>query len=468
MPRINKPSMNKSKKASSKKISLACVVLAAGMGTRMKSSLPKVLHPIAGLPMVSHVVSVAEKLGAAKIVTVIAPKMDAVEKAVAPHSVAIQKIARGTGDAVKAALPALKELTNKNSAADILVLYGDVPCIQLETLKKLKAYHGKTKAGITVLAFRPPQPTGYGRIILNADKTLHKIVEEKDATADEKKIELCNSGIMIIKAAHLEKWVSKIKPNNAQKEFYLVDLPEIAAKEGMKTYVAEGSYDELRGVNTRAQLSELEQIWQNRKRQEMMDQGVTLQDPQTVYFSCDTEIAQDVVIGPCVVFGSNVKIASNVEIRAYSHLEGVMVEQDVVIGPFARIRPDTVLGKGSRIGNFVEVKNAQLGEGVKANHLSYIGDAEIGTGTNFGCGAITVNYDGISKNKTTVGRDVMVGCNVNLVAPVTVNNGAYVAAGSTITEDVPENALAVGRSRAILRDGWADSYHQSKKKKKKS
>lgn len=442
--------------------SLACVILAAGKGTRMKSSMAKVLHPLAGLPIVSHVVETARALSASKIITVIAPNMDDVAAAVAPNPTVVQKIAKGTGDAVKAALPALKGFKG-----DVLVLYGDVPAITSESLKKLISHHRKTRAGITVLGMTPPNPTGYGRLVLNKDGTLQNIVEEADANSAQKKITLCNSGIMVIDGAKLNLWLGRIKPNNKQKEFYLVDLPAIAAKDGYKTAVIEAPYDETRGVNNRVQLAEIEKIWQSRKRIQMMESGVTLQDPDTVYFSADTKIKNDVVIGPGVVFGPGVSIDSNVEIRAYSHLEGVIIQSDVTVGPFARIRPNTVLAQGSRIGNFVEVKNSKLAKGVKANHLSYIGDAFIGEDTNFGCGAITVNYDGINKNKTTIGKNVMVGCNVNLVAPVTVQDGAYVAAGSTITEEVPADALVVARARAIVRDGWAHDYHKAKSKKKK-
>lgn len=428
---------------------LAVVILAAGKGTRMKSDLAKVLHPIAGLPMIEHIIKTAESLSPKKIVVVLSPGMDDVAAAVAPHTVAIQKEQLGTGDAVKAALSELGDFKGQ-----ILVLFGDVPLVTSATLTGILEHHRRGKNfGATVLAMAPPNPTGYGRIFQNADGTLKKIVEEKDATEDEKIVRLCWCGLMVMEGDGLAARMAQIKNNNAQKEYYLVDLPTILAKEGISTGVARGDYYELRGVNSRAQLAEMEMAWQHRKRLSVMESGVTLLDPNTVYFSYDTVIGQDTVIGPNVVFGPETIIKDHVEIRAFCHIEGATIERGAIIGPFARLRPGAEIGPDSKIGNFVEVKNAKLGTGVKANHLGYIGDAEIGDHTNFGCGAITVNYDGKTKSKTTIGKNVMVGSNANLVAPLTIEDGAYIAAGSTVTKNVERDALVIGRAQQITLPG---------------
>jgi bifunctional UDP-N-acetylglucosamine pyrophosphorylase / glucosamine-1-phosphate N-acetyltransferase len=420
---------------------LAILILAAGKGTRMKSAVPKVLHPIAGLPMINHVVRTAQSLKPKHIITVIAPEMDEVAAAVSPHRTALQKQQKGTADAVKAGLDVLGDF-----AGDILVLYADVPLVTGETLNDLIAHHQKGKFGATVLAMAPPNPTGYGRIFQNQDGTLNRIVEEKDATEDEKVIRLCNSGLMVLRGEDLSTHLNQIKNKNAQGEYYLVDLPKILADKNIPTGVIRGDYYELRGVNSRTQLAELEQAFQHRMRLKMMDDGVTLLDPNTVYFHYDTQLAPDCVIHPNVVFGAKVTTESRVTILPFCVLEGVHIKADSSIGPFARIRPNTIIHEHVKIGNFVEIKNAILHHDVKASHLSYIGDAEIGAFSNFGCGAITVNYDGINKHKTIIGDHVMVGSNASLIAPITLENGAYVAAGSTITDDVPADTLAIGRA----------------------
>ncbi len=436
---LKKSSSSPRSRASSE---LAVVILAAGRGSRMKSKTAKVLHPIAGLPMIRHIVRSAEALKPRKIVAVLAPDMDDVAAAVAPHDVAIQKEPKGTAHALKAAMASLEGF-----AGQILVIYGDIPLVTPATLKALLEHHRKGREfGATFLAMAPPDPKGYGRIFQNADGTLARIVEEADATQDEKLVRMVWSGLLVLEGDGLAERLSKIKNNNAQKEYYLVDLPKILQSDGLSTGVIRGDYYELRGVNSRAQLAELEMAWQNRRRLEVMNDGVTLQDPNTVYFNWDTQIGADVTIGANVVFGPDVRIEADVTIRPFCHIEGAVVKSGAVVGPYARLRPGTEIGRDAEIGNFVEIKNAKVGTGAKAKHLSYLGDATLGDHSNFGCGAITVNYDGINKAYTTIGKNVMVGSNSNLIAPVTLGDEAYVAAGSTITKDVPTEALAIGRA----------------------
>lgn len=427
---------------------LAVIILAAGQGTRMKSKLAKVLHPIAGLPMISHIINAASALNPKKIVVVLAPGMDDVAAAIAPHSVALQKQPLGTADAVKAAMTELDGF-----GGQVLVIYGDIPLVTTQTLTSLLEHHRRGDFGATFLAMAPPDPKGYGRIFQNPDGTLARIVEEADATQDEKLVRLVWSGLLVMEGNGLAERLGKIKNTNAQKEFYLVDLPKILQQEKISTGVVRGDFYELRGVNSRAQLAELEMAWQHRKRLEVMASGVTLQDPNTVYFNWDTKIGNDVTIGASVVFGADVTVADDVEIRPFCQIEGAAIKSGATIGPFARLRPGTEIGEEARIGNFVEVKNSKIGKGAKANHLGYIGDAELGAESNFGCGAITVNYDGKVKSKTIIGKNVMIGSNSALIAPITIGDGAYVAAGSTLTHDVPADALAVARARQETKPG---------------
>lgn len=427
---------------------LAVVILAAGQGTRMKSKRAKVLHPIAGLPMINHITRAAEALKPKKIVVVLAPGMEEVAAAIAPHPVAIQTKPLGTADAVKAALSELGGFKGQ-----VLVIYGDIPLVTTQTLTSLLEHHLRGDFGATFLAMAPPDPKGYGRIFQNPDGTLARIVEEADATADEKLVRLVWSGLLVMEGDGLPERLAKIKNTNAQKEFYLVDLPKILQQEKISTGVVRGDFYELRGVNSRGQLAELEMAWQHRKRVEVMASGVTLQDPNTVYFNWDTQIGSDVTIGASVVFGAAVTVADDVDIRPFCQIEGAVIKSGAVIGPFARLRPGTEIGMDAKIGNFVEIKNSKIGAGAKANHLGYIGDAELGAGSNFGCGAITVNYDGKVKSKTIIGKNVMIGSNAALIAPITIGDGAYVAAGSTLTHDVPADALAVARARQDTKPG---------------
>ena len=441
------------------KTPLACIVLAAGSGTRMKSDLPKVLHPLAGRPMISWILDTASQLGAQKIVVVVGPQGDSIKNAVTPHQTVVQKEQLGTADAVKAALPALKGFEG-----DVLVLYGDGPLYRAQTLLTLlETMHKDPQADSAFLSMKPEDPTGYGRMVMSPLGGLAKIVEEKDATADERQLTLCWTGVMCAKKSALETWLPKVNNNNAKGEYYLTTLPELMNAAQRRTVVAHSPLDETLGANTRSELALLEARIQNRLRHAAMDNGVTMIDPATVYLSWDTQLGRDVTIEPHVFFGPNVKIADHVRINAFSHLEGAIVAARSVIGPHARLRPGAIIGADSRIGNFVEVKNSTLGEHVKANHHAYIGDAQIGDGVNFSCGAITVNYDGQDKHKTTIGSNAMIGSNVSLVAPITIGEGAYVGAGSTITKDVPADSLAVARQKPSFIEGWAAARRKKKK-----
>lgn len=442
---------------------LAVIVLAAGKGTRMKSSLPKVMHKIAGLPMISHVIRAAEKLKPAHIITVIAPGMDDVAAAAAPHLCAVQKTQKGTGDAVKSALPYLK-----NFQGDVLILLGDMPLIRTQTLKSLIAARRKNPdIGLAVLGVHLDDPTGYGRMVLNDDGTLDSIIEHKDASAAQKQITLVNTGAFCVDGAELPKWIGAIQNKNAQGEFYITDLPAIAARAARKTaVVVADDAGEVRGCNTRADLAALEYIAQTRLRAASLDGGVTMTDPETVYFSWDTKIGADTVIEPHVVFGPGVSIESGVAIRAFSHIEGASIGKGASIGPFARLRPGAKIGEGAKIGNFVEIKKSAIGARSKIGHLAYVGDTDMGEDVNFSAGAITVNYDGFNKHKTGIGSGAMIGSNVNLVAPVTIGKGAYIAAGSTVAGDVPQDALFVARERGVTKKSWAKNFRAKNKKGK--
>lgn len=443
-----------------KKRRLACVILAAGQGKRMKSGLPKVMHNLAGRPMIGWALETAKSLKPEKIIVVTGPDADELKAYIRPHAVcAAQKKPLGTGDAVKAALPALKGFSG-----DILVLLGDMPLISAATLCALiDAKNGAPKAGLAVLGAVYDPPPAFGRLVTGMDGRLQKIVEDRDCAPAQRKINLCNTGAFCVDGARLPGWLGKIKNRNAQKEFYFTDIVEIAAKDGCAPQIhITKNNDEARGINSRADLAALERIVQGRLRAAAMENGATLTDPDTVYFSWDTRLGRDVTVEPHVFFGPGVKIADGVTVKAFSHLEGVAIEKSASIGPHARLRPGSVIGAGAKIGNFVEVKNATLGAGVKAGHLAYIGDADIGDDVNFSCGAITVNYDGVRKHKTVIGDGAMIGSNVNLVAPLTVGDGAYIAAGSTITKDVPADALAVAREKPFVKEGWAAAKRKKK------
>lgn len=442
---------------------LACVILAAGKGTRMKSALSKVMHPLAGRPMLGWLLDTVRALQPDRVVVVTAPDAPDVRAFAAPHDTVIQHERRGTGDAVKAALPALEGF-----AGDVLILLGDMPLLSAGTLRALVAARRRDeRTGLSVLGGVYAHDTPpFGRLILNEDGALARIVEYKDATPEERSVTLCNTGAFCVDGARLADWVGAIGSDNAQKEYYITDIVAIAAAEGVRAHAhVTHDLDEAMGVNSRADLAALEARMQRMLRLRAMENGATLLDPGSVYFSWDTVLGQDVTVEPHVFFGPGVSVGDGAHIRAFSHFEDCTVEEDVAAGPFARLRPGAVVGRRSRIGNFVEVKNATLGEGVKANHLAYIGDATVGAGVNFSCGAITVNYDGVNKHKTVIGENAMIGSNVSLVAPIAVGDGAYVAAGSTITKDVPADALAVAREKPTVIEGWAATKRARAKKR---
>ncbi len=441
-----------------RKDNLAIVILAAGKGTRMKSEKPKVMHEIAGRPMIGWLIEVAESLKPEKIIVVTAPGMDDVANAAAPHNVVIQTTQRGTGDAVKPALPLLKGFDGK-----VLILLGDEPFLDKSVLEEMIGWNG-----LSVMAVRPLSPKGLGRMIANEDGTLDRIVEEKDATEEQKEIRLCNAGNFCIPSSHLGKWLDQLQPNNAQNEFYLTDVPRIAEKDGYLTYVVETDVQWVWGINTRAELAEHERMAQVMLREKAMANGVTFIDPNTVTLSFDTEIGRDVVVEPNVFFGPGVKVADNVVIHGFSHLENATIEKGASIGPFARLRGGAQLKENVKIGNFVEIKNSVIEAGAKANHLAYLGDAVIGAKSNIGAGTITCNYDGFNKHKTVVGAGVFVGSNSTLVAPLSLGDGSFVAAGSVVTHEVPKDALVVARARQLIKDGWAMLYRNKKKDKKES
>ncbi len=438
---------------------LAVVVLAAGMGTRMKSAIPKVLHKAAGRTLLGHVLHAAKAVDASKVVVVHGPGHDAVIRESAkilPQCLFAEQAERkGTGHAVMMAENALRGFDGT-----VLILYGDVPLIQPDTLRKLLAKLD-AKHALAVLGFIAANPFGYGRL-LGQGGTIVAIREQKDASEAERALSLCNSGIIAITAKHLWPVLRQLKPANAQGEYYLTDVVELMAKDGHACALATCDEAEVAGVNDRLQLSQIETAFQNRLRHKAMLEGATLLAPDTVYFSADTKIGKDVIIEPNVFFGPNVTIGDDVEILASSHIEGAIVANGARIGPFARLRPGAEIGENAHVGNYVEIKKAKLGNGAKANHLTYIGDAVIGAGSNIGAGTITCNYDGYEKHLTDIGENVFVGSNTALVAPVKIGAGANIAAGSVITSDVPADALAMTRSPTTVKEGWAKKYRAIK------
>ncbi len=441
---------------------LRIVILAAGIGSRMKSSKAKVLHELAGRPLISWLIDAAEQLNPEKIIVVTAPQMDDVRAVVAPHDTVIQHKAQGTGDAVKAALPALEGFEG-----DVLVLLGDAPLMAHDTMQDLIDARHLDNAGLAVLGVELEDPYGYGRLIPDKKGKLARIVEEKDCTEQEAAFNVINTGAFCVDGARLKGWLDQLTPNNAQGEYYFTDLPEIAAREGVKTEICiTYDEDEVAGINSRAQLAALEGVVQNALRQRAMDGGATLLDPQSVYFSYDTEIGRDVVIEPHVFFGPKVRIADNVRIKAFSHLEDCQIGEAADIGPYARLRPGADIGEGARIGNFVEIKKTKVGKGSKINHLSYAGDGEIGAGVNIGAGTIFCNYDGFDKHKTVIGDGAFIGSNTTIVAPTHIGDNALIAAGSVVTKDAPSDALYVTRSKPMIKDGWVSRFQAKKKQQK--
>ncbi len=434
----------------------AAIVLAAGSGTRMKSAIPKVMHPVAGRPMIAHLLGALEPLAPAATVVVIGPRMEAVARLVEPAESVVQHPPLGTGDAVRAGLDALAGRLAPNGAIDdVLVLFGDTPLLTAETLSVLLNERRHADAAVVVAALRPDDPGAYGRLVLGPDSALERIVEAADATPEELAIGLVNGGIMAISARHAPDLVAALDRNNAKSEFYLTDIVPVARRRGLECRTIELPADELAGINTRADLAAAEALMQERLRRQAMAAGATLVAPQTVFLSADTRLGRDVVVEPNVVFGPGVAVGDGARIRSFSHLEGAVVGAGAIVGPFARLRPGAVLEDGVHVGNFVEIKEARLGAGAKANHLSYIGDSTVGAGANIGAGTITCNYDGVNKWRTTIGEGAFIGSNTALVAPVEIGAGAIVAAGSVVTRDVPADALTVARGQQVDKPGRA-------------
>jgi bifunctional UDP-N-acetylglucosamine pyrophosphorylase / glucosamine-1-phosphate N-acetyltransferase len=439
------------------------IVLAAGEGTRMRSVLPKVLHPLAGQSLLAHVLEAAPNGAGTAIAVVVGPGHAAVAEAAKKirqdAAIYIQRERLGTAHAVLAAREAIAR-----GADDLLVVFGDTPLISAATFTRLRAPLQKG-AALAVLGFHAKDPTGYGRLIVDGGQ-LVDIREHADATASEREITLCNAGVMAFDGKRALDFIEKIGNANSKREYYLVDAVAIVRKSGLETVVIETSEDEVRGINTKAQLAEAEAVMQARLRKAALDAGVTLIAPETVFLAADTTFGRDVTIEPFVVIGPGVSIADGAVIHSFSHIVQASIGKNASVGPYARLRPGTSLGDGARIGNFVETKAAILEAGVKINHLSYIGDAHVGANTNIGAGTITCNYDGFGKHKTEIGTGAFVGTNSSLVAPVKIGNGAYIGSGSVITKDVPDDALAVERNQQVNREGGAKRYREMKTKAK--
>jgi bifunctional UDP-N-acetylglucosamine pyrophosphorylase / glucosamine-1-phosphate N-acetyltransferase len=437
---------------------IAAVILAAGQGTRMKSDLHKVLHPIAGRPMIMHLMASVDALNPARKVVVVGSGKEQLEAALNGRAeLAVQSPQHGTGHAVQQAEAALSGFDG-----DVLILYGDVPFVPTATMESMVARLNAADApAVVVLAFKPDNVQSYGRVITEkgSDRVV-KMIEHKDATPDERACRLCNSGLMAVKAKDLFGLLARVTNDNAAGEYYLVDIVNIANTDGRHCAVVITDPYDVTGINSRGELAAQERKWQQRRRRQMMAEGVTLIDPESVFFSYNTIIGRDVLIEPNVFFGPGVMIADNVTIRAFSHIEGARIASGAEVGPYARLRPGTVLDEGAKVGNFVEVKKATLGRGAKANHLSYIGDADVGAKANIGAGTITCNYDGFFKYQTVVGAGAFIGSNSALVAPITIGAGAIVGAGSVVTTDVAENALVLVRPGQREKPGWAKRFRE--------
>lgn len=442
---------------------LALIVLAAGKGTRMKSDLHKVLHPIAGRPMLDHLLASAGELGAARTVVIAGHGRDQLEGALAGRAtIAVQEPQLGTAHAVLQAREALAGFEG-----DVLVLYADVPFVRAETMRAmLDRLHGPDSPSVVVLGFEPADALAYGRVIA-ADGIIAKMVEHKDASEAERACRLCNSGLLAARADALFALLDRVGNDNVQGEYYLPDVVNIATADGDAcAVVVTDDPDEVSGVNSRAELAEAEARWQQRRRRRAMDDGATLTAPETVWFAWDTAIGRDVTIEPNVVFGPGVSVADQVTIRAFCHIEGASLASGVEVGPYARLRPGAVLAENAKVGNFVEMKKAVLGKGAKANHLTYLGDAEVGAGANIGAGTITCNYDGYFKHKTIIGERAFIGSNSALIAPVKIGADAIVAAGSAVSRDVADGELRLVRAEQLVKPGWADQFHDAMKRKK--
>lgn len=432
------------------------IILAAGMGTRMKSRLPKAMQRLGNRPMIWHLIETARQV-VDRIVVVIGPGMDDLAKQVAPHETVIQYERLGTGHAAKTGVDVLDE-------GRAVILYADNPLLTVNTMQQLLDAH---KGGhiLSLLGMRPTVPGHYGRVVTGTNGEVERIVEYKDASDAEKNITLCNAGMMCADVSRLKDWLGRITPENAQNEYYLTDIVALAAQQGQVSCV-EGTEAELAGINSRAELAEAENRLQQRLRQKALEQGATLVDPSSIFLDPDTTIANDVVIEPHVFIGPGVTLEEGCVIRAFSHLEGCVVKNGAIIGPYARLRPGTICHENSHVGNFVELKNTELGVGSKANHLTYLGDAQIGVASNIGAGSITCNYDGVFKHKTTIGDRCFIGSNSIMVAPIRIEDDAMTAAGSVITQVVPSGALAFGRARQENKEDKGRALQQALQKKK--
>ncbi|MGJ4919982.1 bifunctional UDP-N-acetylglucosamine diphosphorylase/glucosamine-1-phosphate N-acetyltransferase GlmU [Bradyrhizobium sp. HKCCYLRH2060] len=440
------------------------IVLAAGEGTRMRTSVPKVLHPVAGESLLAHVLAAAPHGDGARVAVVVGPGHEAVEKEarrLRPDAdIFVQRDRLGTAHAVLAARQAIARGTD-----DLLVAFGDTPLITAETFARLRAALAEG-AALAVLGFRAADPTGYGRLLLDGSK-LVAIREQADASEAERAITLCNAGVMAMDGRRALGILDRIGNANSKGEYYLVDAVAIAREQGLDAVVIETSEDEVRGINTKAQLAEAEAVMQTRLRRAAMDAGVTLIAPETVYLAADTTFGKDVTIEPFVVIGPGVSIGDGAVVHSFSHIVQSKLGRNSLLGPFARLRPGTSLGDGAKIGNFVEAKAAVLEPGVKVNHLSYIGDAHVGANANIGAGTITCNYDGFNKHKTNIGEGAFIGTNTSLVAPINIGARAYIGSGSVITRDVPDDALALERSPQTTREGAAARFRNAKQRHKK-
>ncbi len=427
----------------------------------MKSATAKVLHKVAGLPMLGHVIAGLKAAGVSRIVVVIAPGADAVRDYAQAQGCqsAVQDKQLGTGHAAAAAGEALKDFDG-----ELMIAYGDMPLMTAATFEASFKARGQ---GLAIVAFRAADPGAYGRVIVNGDGTLDRIVEFKDASEAERKTDLCNAGVLAADAKKFFAWAKNLDNKNAQGEFYLTDVPALAKRDGAACAVATVSEDDALGVNSRAELAEAERRIQNRLRAKALAAGVGMIAPETVFLSHDTVLEADVAIEPFVVIGPDVRIRSGAQIKSHSHLEGADVAAGAVIGPFARLRPGAAIGEGAHIGNFVEVKNSKIGAGTKANHLAYLGDATVGAKANIGAGTITCNYNGYDKSRTEIGDGAFIGSDTALVAPVKVGAGAITAAGSVITRDVAPDALAVARGQQVEKSGWAKAFRDKKQKEKR-
>ena len=442
------------------------IILAAGKGTRMKSPRPKVLHEIGGRSMLAWSVALARELGCKRSVVVVGPDMpqlsEAAAKLVGAENVVVQREQLGTANAVDAARAALS-----GAEGEAIVLYADTPLIPVEAGERAFAELGKG-ASVCVLGFEARLPNRYGRLVTTGSGALEAIVEANDASEDQLKIALANSGVMAAPVKLMFELLAEVKNDNAKGEYYLTDLVGLARGRGRQAAVALCEERDVQGVNSQGELAQVERVFQDGVRERMLVAGVTIPAPETVFFSHDTKIAVGVTIEPNVVFATGVSVENGAVIRAFSHLEGAKVGAGALVGPYARLRPGAVIGKDAHIGNFVEVKNVTVGDGAKANHLSYLGDGEVGAGANIGAGTIFCNYDGFFKYRTVVGEGAFVGSNSSLVAPVTIGAGGYVGSGSVVTENVPADALAVARGRQANKDGWAKAFRAEKSAAKKA